>query len=168
MSGQTIEVQNTDAEGRLVLADVLWYAQQRFKPKAIVDLATLTGAIIAALSDHYAGLFCNDDKLAASLTAAGKHVGERLWQVPMGDEYDKDLRSLVADMKNIGTRWGGAITAAKFLEKFVSGKPWVHLDIAGPAFNDGGPYGYTPKGGTGAAVRTFIQAAEDIAEGQLP
>jgi leucyl aminopeptidase len=139
MSGQTIEVQNTDAEGRLVLADVLWYAQQRFKPKAIVDLATLTGAIIAALSDHYAGLFANNDDLADKLTAAGKAVGERLWRLPMGDEYDREIKSLIADMKNIGGPRAGSITAAQFLQRFVDkDTPWAHLDIAGVVWNEKG------------------------------
>jgi leucyl aminopeptidase len=139
MSGQTIEVQNTDAEGRLVLADVLWYAQQRFKPKAIIDLATLTGAIIAALADHYAGLFSNNDELSEKLTAAGKTVGERLWRLPMGDEYDRELKSLIADMKNIGGARAGSITAAQFLQRFVDkDTPWAHLDIAGVVWNEKG------------------------------
>jgi leucyl aminopeptidase len=146
MSGQTIEVQNTDAEGRLVLADVLWYAQQRFKPKLIVDLATLTGAIIAALSEHYAGLFSNDDDLANKLTAAGTAVGERLWRFPMGDEYDRELKSLIADMKNIGGPRAGSITAAQFLKRFIKDTPWAHLDIAGVVWNEKG----TPLAAPGA------------------
>jgi leucyl aminopeptidase len=146
MSGQTIEVQNTDAEGRLVLADVLWYTQQRFKPRLIVDLATLTGAIIAALSEHYAGLFSNDDDLADKLTAAGAAVGERLWRFPMGDEYDKELKSLIADMKNIGGPRGGSITAAQFLKRFIQDTPWAHLDIAGVVWNEKG----TPLAAPGA------------------
>jgi len=138
MSGQTIEVQNTDAEGRLVLADVLWYAQQKYKPKLMIDLATLTGAIIAALSNHYAGLFSNDDKLADQLTAAGQATGERLWRFPMGDEYDRELRSLIADMKNIGGPRAGSITAAQFLQRFVKNTPWAHIDIAGVVWNEKG------------------------------
>ncbi|MBX7199914.1 MAG: leucyl aminopeptidase [Rhodospirillaceae bacterium] len=153
MSGQTIEVLNTDAEGRLVLADVLWYAQDRFKPKAIVDLATLTGAIIMALAEHYAGLFSNNDALSEQLAAAGKAVGERLWRFPMGDEYDKDLRSPIADMKNIGGGKAGSITAAQFLQRFIkAGTPWAHLDIAGVVWNEKGT-ALAPGGATGYGVR---------------
>ena len=153
MSGQTIEVLNTDAEGRLVLADVLWYAQDRFKPTAIVDLATLTGAIIQALAEHYAGLFSNNDALSDQLTAAGKAVGERLWRFPMGDEYDKDLRSPIADMKNIGGGKAGSITAAQFLQRFIKGAtPWAHLDIAGVVWNEKGT-ALAPGGATGYGVR---------------
>ena len=160
MSGQTIEVLNTDAEGRLVLADVLWYAQQRFKPKVIVDLATLTGAIIAALSDHYAGLFSNNDALAAQLTAAGQAVGERLWRLPMGDEYDRDLKSPIADMKNIGGPRAGAITAAQFLQRFIKDVPWAHLDIAGVVWNEK-PTALAPPGGTGYGVRLLNRFIAD-------
>ncbi len=152
MSGQTIEVQNTDAEGRLVLCDVLTYAQQRFKPKAIVDLATLTGAIIATLSEHYAGLFSNDDDLAGKLQEAGKVVGERLWRLPMGDEYDRMLKSLIADMKNIGGPQAGSITAAQFLKRFIKDVPWAHLDIAGVVWNEKGTALAAP-GATGYGVR---------------
>ena len=133
MSGQTIEVLNTDAEGRLVLADCLHYAQDRFKPKAIVNLATLTGAIMVALGKEYAGLFSNNDKLAGWLAEAGEAVGERLWRMPMDAAYDKDIDSKNADMKNIGGQYGGAITAAQFLKRFVGDVPWAHLDIAGVA-----------------------------------
>ncbi len=133
-SGQTIEVLNTDAEGRLVLADVLWYAQDRFRPRAIVDLATLTGAVIVALGHDHAGLFSNDDQLSARLTQAGLASGEKLWRMPLGDAYDKLLRSDIADMKNIGGRPGGSITAAQFLKRFVGDVPWAHLDIAGTAW----------------------------------
>ncbi len=160
MSGQTIEVLNTDAEGRLVLADVLWYAQQRFKPKAIVDLATLTGAIIAALSDHYAGLFSNNDALATQLTAAGQAVGERLWRLPMGDEYDRDLKSPIADMKNIGGPRAGSITAAQFLQRFIKDVPWAHLDIAGVVWNEK-PTALAPPGGTGYGVRLLNRFIAD-------
>ncbi|MBY0510345.1 MAG: leucyl aminopeptidase [Rhodospirillaceae bacterium] len=164
MSGQTIEVLNTDAEGRLVLADVLWYAQQKFKPKAMVDLATLTGAIIAALSDQYAGIFSNNDELSNKLIAAGQAVSERLWRLPMGDEYDRDLKSPIADMKNIGGPRAGAITAAQFLQRFVKDVPWAHLDIAGVVWNDKG----TPLaagGSTGWGVRLLNRFITDNYEG---
>lgn len=151
MSGQTIEVQNTDAEGRLVLADVMWYAQQRFKPKTMIDLATLTGAVIAALSSHYAGLFANDDELAEQLTAAGQATGERLWRFPMGEEYDEELRSLIADMKNIGGPRAGSITAAQFLQRFVKNTRWAHLDIAGVVWNEKGT-ALSEPGSTGYGV----------------
>jgi len=133
MSGQTIEVLNTDAEGRLVLADIMWYCQQQFRPKLMIDLATLTGAITVALGQHHAGLFSNDDDLAAKLTAAGLATHERVWRMPLGSEYDKLIDSKNADMKNIGGRYGGAITAAQFLQRFVKDTPWAHLDIAGTA-----------------------------------
>jgi leucyl aminopeptidase len=137
MSGQTIEVLNTDAEGRLVLADVLWYAQERFKPRAIVDLATLTGAIMVALGKEHAGLFCNTDKLARDLEDAGIATGERVWRMPLLPAYDKLIDSKNADMKNIGGRFGGAITAAQFLQRFIreATTPWAHLDVAGTAFD---------------------------------
>jgi leucyl aminopeptidase len=135
MSGQTIEVLNTDAEGRLVLADVLWYAQDRFKPRLIVDLATLTGAIMVALGKEYAGLFANDDKLAKELDAAGQATGEKVWRMPLAKAYDKLIDSKTADMKNIGGRHGGAITAAQFLQRFIKDTPWAHLDVAGTAMD---------------------------------
>jgi leucyl aminopeptidase len=135
MSGQTIEVLNTDAEGRLVLADVLWYAQERFKPRLIVDLATLTGAIMVALGKEYAGLFSNDDKLAKELDAAGRATGEKVWRMPLAKAYDKLIDSKTADMKNIGGRHGGAITAAQFLQRFIKDTPWAHLDVAGTAMD---------------------------------
>ena len=133
MSGQTIEVLNTDAEGRLVLADALHYVQDRFKPKAMVDLATLTGAIMVALGKEYAGMFSNNDRLAGWLAEAGEAVSERLWRMPMDAAYDKEIDSKNADMKNIGGQYGGAITAAQFLKRFVGEVPWAHLDIAGVA-----------------------------------
>ncbi len=133
MSGQTIEVINTDAEGRLVLCDALWYCNDRFKPTAMIDLATLTGAIMVALSNHYAGLFSNDDRLAEQLLAAGRTTQERLWRMPLGKEYDKMIDSKFADMKNTGGRHGGSVTAAQFLKRFVKDTPWAHLDIAGTA-----------------------------------
>jgi leucyl aminopeptidase len=131
MSGQTIEIINTDAEGRLVLSDVLHYVNKRFKPKFMIDLATLTGAIIVALGQEYAGLFANDDKLADRLMKVGKETGERVWRMPLGPEYDKMIDSKFADMKNTGGRYGGAITAAQLLQRFVDKTPWAHLDIAG-------------------------------------
>ena len=133
MSGQTIEIINTDAEGRLVLADVLWYVKEKFKPKFMVDLATLTGAIMVALGTEYAGLFSNNDQLAERLTKVGLDTGERVWRMPLGPEYDKQIDSQFADMKNTGTRNGGSITAAQFLQRFVDDTPWAHLDIAGTA-----------------------------------
>jgi leucyl aminopeptidase len=134
MSGQTIEVINTDAEGRLVLADLLHYVQEEIKPKMIVDLATLTGAIIVALGHLHAGLFTPDDAFAAALTAAGEKTGEKLWRMPLGPDYDKLIDSKFADVKNVGGRDAGSITAAQFLKRFVKkGQVWAHLDIAGTA-----------------------------------
>jgi leucyl aminopeptidase len=154
MSGQTIEVLNTDAEGRLVLADALWYTQEKFKPRLIVDLATLTGAIIISLGNDHAGLFSNDDKLADQLTAAGKAVGEPIWRLPMGPEYDKLIDCDAADVKNIGGgRAAGSITAAQFLQRFIKeGTAWAHLDIAGVAWSTK-EKATVPKGGTGFGVR---------------
>ncbi len=152
-SGQTIEVLNTDAEGRLVLADVLWYARDRFAPRLMVDLATLTGAIIVGLGHEYAGLFSNDDALAVGLSDAGAFTGEKLWRMPMAKEYDVLLKSDIADMKNIsGGRAGGSITAAQFLKRFVGETPWAHLDIAGVAWASKAKNGQ-PKGATGFGVR---------------
>jgi leucyl aminopeptidase len=163
-SGQTIEILNTDAEGRLVLADVLYYAQQRFSPKYMVDLATLTGAIIVGLGHEYAGLFSNDDELAEKLAAAGKATGEGLWRMPLaplGESYDKNLNSQIADVQNIGGgRAGGSITAAQFLQRFVNGKPWAHLDIAGMAWaSKDAPT--TPKGATAFGVRLLDRWVAD-------
>jgi leucyl aminopeptidase len=134
MSGQTIELINTDAEGRLVLADVIHYVNTKFKPKFMVDLATLTGAIIVALGQEHAGMFANDDKLAERLTQAGLDTGERVWRMPLASEYDKLIDSKFADMKNTGGRFGGSITAAQFIQRFVGKTPWAHLDIAGTGF----------------------------------
>ncbi|MGQ4272789.1 leucyl aminopeptidase [Terrihabitans sp. B22-R8] len=131
MSGQTIEIINTDAEGRLVLGDVLWYAQDRFKPVAMIDLATLTGAILVALGQEHGGLFSNNDELSDRLLSSGKATGERVWRMPLDPAYDKIIDSKFADMKNSGGRHGGSITAAQFLQRFVNGTPWAHLDIAG-------------------------------------
>jgi len=135
MSGQTIEVVNTDAEGRLVLADLLAYVQQRFKPRFMIDLATLTGAIIVALGHHHAGMFATDDELASALSAAGEATGERVWRMPLGPDYDKLIDSKFADMKNVGGRDAGAIAGAQFLKRFVKDVPWAHLDIAGTGMN---------------------------------
>ena len=131
MSGQTIEIINTDAEGRLVLADVLWYVAKTYKPKFMVDLATLTGAILVALGTEHAGLFSNNDELSERLAAAGRATGELVWRMPRGPEFDKMIDSKFADMKNTGPRYGSSITAAQFLQRFVNDVPWAHLDIAG-------------------------------------
>jgi len=153
MSGQTIEVINTDAEGRLVLCDALTWVQREAQPSAIVDLATLTGAIIATLAHEYAGIFSNNDTLSAQLTDAGAAVGEKLWRLPMGPSYDKMIDSPIADMKNIGGRFGGSITAAQFLKRFVENDtPWAHLDIAGMVWADK-PGATWDKGATGYGVR---------------
>ncbi|GAB5508138.1 MAG: leucyl aminopeptidase [Rhizobiaceae bacterium] len=133
MSGQTIEVLNTDAEGRLVLADALTYCIDKYKPEFVVNLATLTGAIMVALGQYHAGLFSNDDTLSEQLTEAGLATHERVWRMPMGADYDKLIDSKNADMKNIGGRYGGSITAAQFLQRFVGDTPWAHLDVAGTA-----------------------------------
>jgi leucyl aminopeptidase len=160
MSGQTIEIINTDAEGRLVLADVLHYVNKRFKPKFMINLATLTGAIIVALGQEYAGLFANDDKLAERLTKAGEATGERVWRMPLGAEYDKMIDSKFADMKNTGGRWGGAITAAQLLQRFVDKTPWAHLDIAGTGM--GSPQSDINKSwGSGWGVRLLERLVED-------
>src|SRR6202051_2522890 len=163
MSGQTIEIINTDAEGRLVLADVLHYVNKRFKPKFMINLATLTGAIIVALGQEYAGMFCNDDKLAERLTKAGEETGERVWRMPLGAEYDKQIDSKFADMKNTGGRWGGAITAAQLLQRFVNKTPWAHLDIAGTAL--GSPQTDINKSwSSGWGVRLLDRLVEDSYE----
>jgi leucyl aminopeptidase len=160
MSGQTIEIINTDAEGRLVLADVLHYINQRFKPKFMVDLATLTGAIMVALGQEYAGLFSNDDKLAERLTKAGEATGERVWRMPLGTEYDKLIDSKFADMKNTGGRFAGSITGAQFVQRFVDKTPWAHLDIAGTALSS--PQTEINKSwSAGWGVRLLDQLVED-------
>jgi leucyl aminopeptidase len=162
MSGQTIEIINTDAEGRLVLADVIWYAAQRFKPKFMVDLATLTGAIIVALGQEYAGMFSNNDQLAERLTKAGNETGELVWRMPLAPEYDKMIDSKFADMKNTGgSRWGGAITAAQFIKRFVDDKiPWAHLDIAGTGF-DSRQTDINKSWGSGWGVRLLNRLVAD-------
>jgi leucyl aminopeptidase len=161
-SGQTIEVLNTDAEGRLVLADALWYCQQRFKPRFMVDLATLTGAIITALGNDFAGLYASDETLAENLLAAAKAEGEGLWRMPLPAAYDKQLDTPAADMKNIsGGRAGGSITAAMFLKRFTNGLPWAHLDIAGVAWRKPSTAPTTPEGATGFGVRLLNRLVAD-------
>jgi leucyl aminopeptidase len=163
MSGQTIEIINTDAEGRLVLADVLYYVDKRFKPKFMINLATLTGAIIVALGQEYAGLFSNDDKLAERLTKAGDATGERVWRMPLGAEFDKMIDSKFADMKNTGGRWAGSITAAQLLQRFVNKTPWAHLDIAGTAM--GSPQSDINKSwASGWGVRLLERLVQDYYE----
>lgn len=162
MSGQTIEVINTDAEGRLVLADALWYCQDRFKPRFMVDLATLTGAIIVALGNDYAGMYANDETLADNLMAASKATGDLLWRMPLPAAYDKHIESAVADLKNVGNgRAGGSITAALFLQKFTNGVPWAHLDIAGTAWKKPSTVPTIPDGAVGFGVRLLNQMVAD-------
>lgn len=161
-SGQTIEVQNTDAEGRLVLCDVLWYAQQHFKPKAVVDLATLTGAIVISLGHHHAGLFSNSDDLAEELTKAGLAEGERVWRMPLGSEYDSLIKSKFADMRNIGGRAAGSITAAQFLKRFIKdGVRWAHIDIAGVAWVEGEKAPTDPSWASGYGPRLLTKWITD-------
>jgi leucyl aminopeptidase len=161
MSGQTIEVINTDAEGRLVLADALWYTQDRFKPRFMIDLATLTGAIVIALGDQHAGLFSNDEPLAERLTRAGKAVGELLWRLPLATAYDKLIDSPIADMQNVSSgRGAGSITAAQFLQRFVNKVPWAHVDIAGMAWSKT-DRSTIPKGATGFGVRLLDRLVAD-------
>jgi leucyl aminopeptidase len=165
MSGQTVEVLNTDAEGRLVLCDVLHWAQEQYDPARMVDLATLTGAMIISLGHEYGGMFANDDTLAAQLDAAGKASGDKLWRMPLGSAYDKLIDSPIADIKNIGPREAGSITAAQFLQRFVrSGTPWAHLDIAGMVWSS--KPGHTwEKGATGYGVRLLDRFVRDVLEG---
>jgi leucyl aminopeptidase len=162
LSGQTIEVLNTDAEGRLVLADALTYTQHRFQPKFVIDLATLTGAIVAALGFEHAGIFSNDDELVRRVQAAGRHTGERVWQLPLDPFYDKMIRSKIADMKNIGGANSGSITAAQFLLRFIEkGTAWAHLDIAGVAWQDGEQKPTIPSWGTGWGVRLLNRLVKE-------
>jgi len=160
MSGQTIAVLNTDAEGRLVLADALWYTQNRFKPRFMGNLATLTGAIMIALGKEHAGLFSNNDELASRLAAAGLATGEKLWRMPLAPEYDKLIDHDVADMKNIGGRYAGAITAAQFLQRFVNNLPWAHLDVAGTAM-DANKSAINHSWGSGFGVRLLDRLVAD-------
>jgi leucyl aminopeptidase len=165
MSGQTVEVINTDAEGRLVLCDALHWAQNEFDPAAVIDLATLTGAMLIALGNEQAGLFSNDDTLAGNLSTAGATSGDKVWRMPIGPAYDKLIDSPIADMKNVGPREAGSITAAQFLKRFIKdGMPWAHLDIAGMAWSNkpGATYG---KGATGYGVRLLDQYVRDVIEG---
>lgn len=164
MSGQTVEVINTDAEGRLVLADAIWYCQDRFKPKVIVDLATLTGAIIVSLGKDIAGLFSNDDALADKLLQASKSTDEPLWRMPMPEQYEKGIESAVADMKNVGPRYGGSITAALFIQRFVNKVPWAHLDIASTAWKPSSSIPTIPNGATGFGVRLLDRLVADYFE----
>ncbi|MDA7881411.1 leucyl aminopeptidase [Akkermansiaceae bacterium] len=157
MSGQTIEVQNTDAEGRLVLADALWYAKEKFKPQAMVDLATLTGAILIALGHEHAGLFSNSDDVANALASASANSTEKTWRLPLAPEYDRLIDSPIADMKNIGGRPAGSITAAQFLQRFVGDIPWAHLDIAGTAMKNERKDPRETTLGTGFGVRLLNQ-----------
>jgi leucyl aminopeptidase len=164
LSGQTVEIVNTDAEGRLVLADLLWYVQDRYKPKFMIDLATLTGAILVALAQEYAGLFSNNDELAERLADAGQATGERVWRMPLGPEFDKMIDSKFADMKNTGGRHGGSITAAQLLLRFVNNVPWAHLDIAGTGMN--APQTEINKSwGSGWGVRLLDRLVRDHYEG---
>jgi len=164
-NGKTIEVLNTDAEGRLVLADALAYAS-RMKFDAIIDLATLTGACVVALGLDVAGLMTNNQSWCDQVASAAESCGELAWQLPMFTEYDELIKSEVADIKNIGQgRWGGAITAAKFLEHFVGDTPWTHIDIAGPAFTDK-PKPYVDAGGSGVMVRTLVEVARNLRKSQ--
>ncbi|PZQ99629.1 MAG: leucyl aminopeptidase [Cereibacter sphaeroides] len=165
MKGDTIEVINTDAEGRLVLADVLWYAQERFKPTGIIDLATLTGAMVVSLGHENTGVFSNDDALCNAFLKAAKAEGEGAWRMPLGEGYDAQLKSHIADMRNVTGREGGAITAAHFLMRFVKpGTPWIHLDIAGTATVKAETI-YAPKGATGWGVLTLDRLIRDMFEG---
>jgi len=161
MSGQTVEVLNTDAEGRLVLCDAIWWAQQTYKPQVVLDLATLTGAMIISLGHEHGGLFSNDDGLANQLVAAGLESGDKLWRFPLADAYDKLLDSPIADMKNIGPRFAGSITAAQFIKRYVQdGVKWAHLDIAGMVWADK-PGATWDKGATGFGVRLLDQLVRD-------
>lgn len=160
MSKQTIEVLNTDAEGRLVLGDVLWYAQQRFKPKLIIDLATLTGAIMIALGKDFAGVFVNDDKLAGDLLDAAKKTDEKLWRMPLDKSFDKMIEGTTGDIKNLGGRWGGACTAAAFLKRFIDDTPWAHIDLAGTAM-DASSTDINRSWGSGWGVRLLDRFVAD-------
>ena len=161
MKGDTVEIINTDAEGRLVLCDVLWYAQERFKPSGIVDLATLTGAVIIALGHENTGVFSNDDVFCNNFLAAAGSEGEGAWRLPLGEGYNRQLKSRIADMKNVGGRPAGSVTAAQFLQRFIQeDQPWIHLDIAGTAsLGSEGPF--SPKGATGWGVRALSRFVQD-------
>lgn len=162
MSGQTVEILNTDAEGRLVLSDIMWYVQDRYKPKMMVDLATLTGAIMIALGKNFAGLFCNNDELASGILAASEATDEKTWRMPLDKSFHKMIDSKNADVKNLGGRWGGACTAAAFLERFVKDKetPWAHIDLAGTAM-DGTRNEINQSWGSGWGVRLLDRLVSD-------
>mgnify|MGYP001186072961 CR=1 FL=1 len=160
-NGKTVEITNTDAEGRLVLGDVLTYAVQQSKPRVVIDLATLTGACIVALGMTTVGTWSNEDEWAEKVLAAAKQAGESFWHMPLTEEVKENLKSPVADMKNSGARWGGSISAALFLREFVEGNPWVHLDIAGPSTTDK-ETGYQSKGGTGVGIRTLVELVRSL------
>jgi leucyl aminopeptidase len=165
MSGQTVEVLNTDAEGRLVLCDVLHWVQEQYDAARIVDLATLTGAMIISLGNEYGGMFANDDTLASQLSSAGLTSGDKLWRMPLGPNYDKLIDSPIADIKNVGPREAGSITAAQFIQRFIkNGTPWAHLDIAGMVWSNK-PGQTWEKGATGYGVRLLDQFVRDVAEG---
>jgi leucyl aminopeptidase len=155
-AGKTVEINNTDAEGRLILADALAYALE-LRPDVLIDFATLTGACIVALGPHIAGVMGNDDALLAQWLAAAKAAGEEMWHLPLPDRLMDQLKSEIADMKNTGERWGGALTAGLFLKEFVGSVPWVHVDLAGPSSTDKDGGGHIGKGGTGFAVSTIIE-----------
>ena len=165
MSGQTVEVINTDAEGRLVLADAITYVQRNFKPATIIDLATLTGAILVSLGHEWAGLFSNNDELAGKLQAIGEESGDKLWRMPLAEAFDRLIDSPIADMKNVGPREGGSITAAQFIQRFIeNGVKWAHIDMAGKAWADKAATTYD-KGATGFGVRLLDQYVADVLEG---
>ena len=166
--GKTVEVLNTDAEGRLVMADALARSEQD-APDLLIDVATLTGAQLVALGTRIAGVMANDDEVREAVVESARRAGEQVWPMPLPPELRKGLDSAVADIANVaGERFGGMLVAGLFLQEFVpDGVRWAHVDIAGPAFHEGEPYGYTPKGGTGAAVRMLVQVAEDVADGRL-
>jgi len=165
MSGQTVEVINTDAEGRLVLADAITYVQRTYKPKTIVDMATLTGAIVITLGHEWAGLFSSNEELASELQKAGEESGDKLWRMPMGEPFDRLIDSPIADMKNVGPREGGSITAAQFIQRFVDkGVAWAHCDIAGMVWADK-PGATWDKGATGFGVRLLDRFVRDTLEG---
>jgi leucyl aminopeptidase len=164
MSGQTVEVINTDAEGRLVLADAVTYVQRNHKPSTIIDLATLTGAILISLGHEWAGLFSNNDELASQLQHVGEEAGDRLWRMPLGEPFDRLIDSPIADMKNVGPREGGSITAAQFIQRFIeNGVRWAHIDMAGKAWSDKPGTTYD-KGATGFGVRLLDAYVADVLE----
>jgi len=166
--GTTVEVLNTDAEGRLILADGIVRACED-KPDVLIDVATLTGAQLVALGTRTSAVMANDDALRAAIVAAAGAAGEQMWPMPLPVELRASMESTVADIANMGDKYGGMLVAGMFLKEFVAdGIRWAHLDIAGPAYNDAAPHGYTSKGGTGHAVRTLVRLAEDLAAGALP